>query len=151
MSIVCKKMPEGIQKYVLENFELCNGVVIRHDRKNSNGSLDKQGYLIIKIKGKQYKAHRVAWLLATGEYPTEEIDHFNRDKTDNRFDNLRISNRKEQNNNKDFKPNPKTHEVGIYMDSTRGLKKKYAFKHEGKTYRYYTLKEAKEKRSCLKS
>ena len=33
--------------------------------------------------------NRVAWLLMTGEWPEYEIDHINRDKSDNRWVNLR--------------------------------------------------------------
>lgn len=149
--LVCKPMPQFIQEYILKHFELKEGKVIRHDRKNCNGSLDKDGYIILKIKGEQYKAHRIAWLLATGEYPKCEIDHINRDKTDNRFENLRLADRQIQNNNKVFSPNPSTGEVGIRIDNTKGLKKKYAFSHKGKTYRYYTIEEAKEARTCLKN
>jgi hypothetical protein len=49
---------EYIKKYFIYNQD---GTFTRTDRKNSNGSLDKDGYLIIKIKGKQYKAHRLVY------------------------------------------------------------------------------------------
>lgn len=47
------------------------------------------GYICVCINNKQYLAHRIAWLLATGRWPTQFIDHINRDKSDNRFVNLR--------------------------------------------------------------
>lgn len=47
------------------------------------------GYLAVCVKGKQYKAHRVAWYLHTGQWPNGTIDHINRVKTDNRIENLR--------------------------------------------------------------
>lgn len=47
------------------------------------------GYVAIKIGGKAYLAHRLAWLYRTGEWPEHEIDHINRDRSDNRFANLR--------------------------------------------------------------
>jgi hypothetical protein len=34
-------------------------------------------------------SHRLAWLLATGAWPTAQLDHINGDKTDNRLVNLR--------------------------------------------------------------
>ena len=44
----------------------------------------------------RYRAHRVAWLLGTGEDPGEkEIDHLNRIKDDNRFCNLELVTRAE--------------------------------------------------------
>lgn len=134
---------EEIKAYILKNFSYHNGVIKRRDRKGSNGSIDKYGYLILKVKGKQYKAHRIAWLLNYGDFPKSELDHINRDKLDNRIENLRESNRKEQNNNKEPKINSITGVAGVYYDTcTKGLKKRYTTKVDGKTHRFYTLQEA---------
>lgn len=46
-------------------------------------------YWTLQHKGKSYKASRVAWLVCTGEWPTNQIDHDNLDKMDDRFCNLR--------------------------------------------------------------
>lgn len=132
------------EKYILQHFNYDDGKITRDDRKNSNGSIDKDGYLIIKVKSKQFKAHRIAWLLNYGHFPKSELDHINRNKLDNRIENLRESNRSEQNRNKDRKPNKETGQIGIYIDRTKGLKKNYATKINNKTYRFYTLQEAIE-------
>jgi hypothetical protein len=50
-----------------------------------------EGYLMVCIDGKQYPAHRVAWLMMTGEWPSELIDHANMDRMDNRWGNLRAA------------------------------------------------------------
>lgn len=49
------------------------------------------GYRQIKIDGKLYLAHRLAWLYVYGEWPTELLDHVNRNRVDNRLCNLRSS------------------------------------------------------------
>ena len=46
------------------------------------------GYLSITLHGRKYLAHRLAWLLTYRELPNY-IDHANRDKLDNRIQNLR--------------------------------------------------------------
>jgi len=47
------------------------------------------GYVIIAIDGRNHYAHRLAWAYMTGEWPTIDIDHWDRDKSNNRFKNLR--------------------------------------------------------------
>lgn len=46
------------------------------------------GYLVGKIMGTSYKAHRIAWAIATGKEP-RFIDHVNGVRDDNRLVNLR--------------------------------------------------------------
>lgn len=46
-------------------------------------------YRKVKIYGKSYRAHRLAFLYMTGAWPVAEIDHINGDSTDNRWTNLR--------------------------------------------------------------
>lgn len=47
------------------------------------------GYWIIALGGRQHYAHRLAWLLAYGVWPTNQIDHINGVRDDNRLANLR--------------------------------------------------------------
>lgn len=139
------------EKYILEHFTYNdNGTLNRNDRKNGLGSYDKDGYLIIKVKGKQFKAHRIVWLLHNGSFPKDEIDHINRVRNDNRIENLREVNRIENIKNTTQKANEKTGVIGVYIDNTNGLKKKYAFNHKNKTYRNYTLEEAIKQRKEVK-
>lgn len=48
-----------------------------------------KGYRVGAINRQNVCAHRVAWAIMTGEWPDQEIDHINRNRSDNRWDNLR--------------------------------------------------------------
>lgn len=54
------------------------------------GCIDPRGYTRIGFKGKLYWAHRLIYAWHTGEWP-KIVDHINQDKTDNRFENLRAT------------------------------------------------------------
>ena len=53
------------------------------------GKINNVGYVSIGIDGRQYLAHRLAWLSYYGYLPENCIDHINGDKTDNSIHNLR--------------------------------------------------------------
>jgi hypothetical protein len=54
------------------------------------GCLEKRiGYVTIGVANRVYKAHRLAWLHAYGQWPKGLIDHINGNKSDNRIGNLR--------------------------------------------------------------
>jgi hypothetical protein len=77
------------------------------------GSKDAYGYLVIHVQGKNYKAHRLAWYLHYGKWPTNQIDHINGIRADNKISNLRnVTNQQNQLNRKG---------------------------HRDKTYKYYTF------------
>ncbi len=50
---------------------------------------DRDGYLRGRILGIKFSAHRIAWLLQTGNWPIEDVDHVNGVRSDNRWVNLR--------------------------------------------------------------
>jgi hypothetical protein len=63
------------------------------------GTISSNGYLKIKLNGKAYRAHHLAWLVCKNEFPQQEIDHINGDKLDNRIINLRLATRSQNNSN----------------------------------------------------
>lgn len=68
-------------------------------KKTEAGTYDKEGYIVITINKKQYRAHRIAWLLYYGEWPNGQIDHINGIRDDNRIINLRnVTSRKNNQN-----------------------------------------------------
>ena len=64
------------------------------------GYKDNYGYICIKINRKTYKAHRLAYLYMTGNFPKNSIDHINHIKDDNRWANLRDATNSQNQSNK---------------------------------------------------
>jgi len=62
------------------------GRVVAGDRARH---IAQNGYHLIRYRGQIYRAHRLAWLYVYGVWPTQEIDHINGDRADNRIANLR--------------------------------------------------------------
>jgi hypothetical protein len=66
---------------------------------DSAGRLHANGYIYISVDGREYLAHRLAWLHATGQWPREQIDHIDGDRASNVLANLReVSNAVNQQN-----------------------------------------------------
>jgi hypothetical protein len=78
---------------------------------NNKGAL---GYFQIKVAGKSYLAHRLAWLYVYGEFPKEHIDHINGNPSDNRISNLRDVDRRINMQNKKTKSSNKSGYLGVF-------------------------------------
>ena len=75
------------------------------------GNIDPvHGYVFIKYNERKYRAHRLIWKLLTGIEPTE-VDHINRNRADNRIENLRLVSRCEN-----------TYNTGLRVNNTSGVK-----------------------------
>lgn len=68
------------------------------------GTPDGKGYLRIKILGRHYLAHRLAWLWVHGEWPHLFIDHVDRDRSNNRIANLRLATASQNATNRGLRP-----------------------------------------------
>lgn len=81
------KSIEYLLKHIM--YDPLTGIFIRAKTGKQLSCKDSHGYIQFKIQGKSYLAHRLAFYIANGRWPTAQIDHINRDKVDNRASNLR--------------------------------------------------------------
>lgn len=82
------------KKRVYELFDYVNGNLVRKVAVGNvkigdvAGSKTRRGYIIVGIDGKHYMAHRLVYLMHYGYVP-KHIDHRDRNKHNNKIENLR--------------------------------------------------------------
>lgn len=68
------------------------------------GTLKDNGYINVAVDYRVFRAHRIIWVLQTGNEPTE-IDHRNGNRSDNRWHNLfEVTHRRNQWNRSRIEP-----------------------------------------------
>lgn len=77
---------------------------LRWGGKLAFNSINGNGYFAGTINGKSLLAHRVIWALHYGHWPVGVIDHINRNRTDNRIENLRDTDVSTNNLNRTMPP-----------------------------------------------
>lgn len=99
-------------------FDYKDGVLFWKEKspgRKSNGiagcTCKQSGYVKLCYNGKAYQAHRIVWEMFNSPIPKGmEIDHFNRNRSDNRIENLRLATRSENSQNM---KTPKTNTSGF--------------------------------------
>lgn len=78
------------------HYDKSSGVFTWKDSRNPGipsgskaGTVGANGYVQIKVDGRLYQAHVLAFLYVTGEFSAHSIDHINGSKADNKWVNLR--------------------------------------------------------------
>ena len=107
------------------------------------GSVWADGYRRIKIDYAAYPASRLAFLYMEGRWPVAQIDHINRDRSDDRWCNLREATRHQNQGNR-YNKNNALGLKGVCFEKDRGKFKAY-IDMNGKTVnlgRFDTAEEA---------
>ena len=103
------------------------------------GHLMTNGYLYIKANGKQTSCSRLAYELVHGACDKAlDVDHINRDRSDNRIANLRMCTRSENFTNRVLKPN-QCGITGVSIHKKTGL---FRARFRNKTTYHRTLDDA---------
>jgi hypothetical protein len=106
------------------------------------GTILNSGYRQIKLKRCVYLAHRLVWMWVYGEDPGEfEIDHIDRNKDNNRIENLRKVTR--QGNARNLPSNSRS-KLGVRGISKVGRRFIASVRHDGRDIlkTFYSLEEA---------
>ena len=103
-------------------------------------------YTQIGIDGSNYLAHRLAWLYVKGQWPSAELDHRNRIKSDNRWRNLREATHKQNAENQPTRAS-RSSVRGVYLQKD-GRYQAYISHHGRRIHlgRHNTLAAAKRAR-----
>lgn len=80
---------------------------------------DSCGYIVIDIEGKRYMAHRLAFLYMTSKWPTNDVDHKDTDRSNNRWANLRDVTKSTNSRNKSVQKNNTSGTVGVSWNIRR--------------------------------
>lgn len=92
---------------------------------------DGKHYFTVTISQKKYSVHRIVWIMINGDIPDGmEIDHINRDRYDNRIENLRLVTKSQNSLNK--------------TTTIRKRYNKFVARVKGYTKSFYTIGEAEE-------
>jgi len=123
-------MKEPTQERLKElfNYDAKMGTFTRIITKHYNakkgdiaGSKGRRGYLKIAVDGKQYYAHRLAWIYMQGAIPENSIvDHKNRNTSDNSWeDNIRLASRRGNFCNSKLSKRNTSGVMGVYWKKER--------------------------------
>ena len=101
------------------------------------GGTNTRGYMHGKVLGKKWMLHRLAYFLMTGVMPgsEDEIDHINHNKSDNRWSNLRLTTKIENDRNRS----------GPQANSNTGYRG-VSFNKKSRKYEAYLHYDGKQKR-----
>ena len=88
--MIIKELPSLEELNNKYSYDPKTGVLTGKVQNKAIKAKNHKGYTVIRIARKEYMAHRVIWMLMTGEDPGRDlIDHINQDKSDNTWSNLR--------------------------------------------------------------
>lgn len=114
-TVTWRKRPQAHFKSI----RACNAWNARYSGQLIKHQTSHNGYTIVRIDSKGYYLHRLIWEIVSGHDPLNEIDHRNRDRRDNRWENLREATTTQQKHNQGQRRNNTTGYKGVYRHNDR--------------------------------
>lgn len=84
------------------------------------GIINSRGYVVVKLLGRIVRAHRLIWVLMTGEWPENGVDHRRGDPANNKWTNLRPATQLQNGGNRALNVNNTTGASGVYRVRSNG-------------------------------
>jgi hypothetical protein len=83
-----------------ERFLYDDGLLISRSTGKIYCNFDRDGYIRVRVEGREYRAHRLIWEMFNGPIPENLlVDHIDGDVYNNRIENLRLATRTQNNAN----------------------------------------------------
>ncbi len=109
----------------------------------ADAKLDTHGYRMVRVGGKEYRAHRLAWFMTHGAWPPADLDHINHIRSDNRLSNLREATRSENLGNSRMASNNTSGFKGVHLHKASGRWQAYiTFNYKRQSLGYFNSPQA---------
>lgn len=129
-----------------ERFIYDDGLLISRRTGKIYCNSDRDGYIRVRIDGREHRAHRLIWEMFNGPIPEGMlIDHVDGDVYNNRIENLRLATRTQNNANSRAKDINFTGYKGI---TKVGSRYRARITHNGKTLSLGVFDTAEEAKSA---
>jgi hypothetical protein len=111
--------PETGKLFWLDYEDMPNNWRARFAGKEA-GTYTDEGYRQVRVDGISFQAHRVAYAIHHGEWPTMGVDHINGVKDDNRINNLRVVSHQDNLRNSSMKSGNTSGVNGVHWHKAAG-------------------------------
>jgi hypothetical protein len=90
---VPKQPPDWVLRYITAQLVVVPelGLVTNRTSSTPLGSKHLSGHILVGIGGYRIKRSHIIWWIVTGSWPDQQLDHEDRIKTNDCFDNLRLA------------------------------------------------------------
>jgi hypothetical protein len=141
------------QEFLLSLFRYEDGKLYYLSNGKEAGSIGGQRYYNVKINGKSYKRSRLIFLMLNGYLP-EVVDHIDRDRQNDKRENLRASNYQKNQYNTKLRKDNRSGTKGVTWDNrnskwtvniTFNKKQKYLGRYDDLELAVLVANEAREK------
>lgn len=130
--------PKNINiKDIRENFYYNEGKLFSKSKNVEVGWVCNGRYLMTDFNGQKHLVHRLIWGLFNDDIP-DLIDHIDRDKLNNKIENLRASDKSSNAFNSYLRADNKSGFKGVYLRKDNG---KWEVRHGNKYKGYYDTYE----------